>query len=76
MNSFKRASETPHRDGRRCGTESTEPMLTMPVRIDPDWIERVALAKQAHQDGKKLRKGKPILFRTSWPLRLGDSPYA
>ena len=55
---------------------SAESVLTMPVHIDPDWIERIALAKQAYQDGKKLREGKPILFRTSWPLRLDDSPYA
>lgn len=76
MNSVKEpAPETPH-DGCRYRKASAEPVLTTPVRIDPDWIERIALAKQAYQDGKKLRKGKPILFRTSGPLRLGDDPYA
>ena len=28
------------------------------------------------QRWKKLREGKPILFRTTRPLRLGDGPYA
>ena len=68
--------KTPQDDGCRCRRASTEPVPTTPVRIDPDWIEQIALAKQAYQDGKKLRKGKPILFRTSGPLRLGDDPYA
>ena len=74
--SNKPASATPHDDRGEGRMASAESVLTMPVHIDPDWIERIALAKQAYQDGKKLREGKPILFRTSWPLRLDDSPYA
>ena len=74
--SEKPAPETPHDDGCRCDKASAEPVLTTPVRVDPDWIERIALAKQAYRDGKKLREGKPILFRTSRPLDLGDGPYA
>ena len=74
MSSFKKpAPETSHGAGCRCRKASTESALTTPVRFDPDWIERIALAKQAYQDGKKLREGKPILFRTSWPLGLRDS---
>lgn len=77
MGRFKSpASETPHDDGGRGGKESLGPVLTMPAGIDPDWRERIDLAKRAHQDGKKLREGKPILFRTFRPLRLGDGPSA
>ena len=77
MSSSKKPTpETPHDGGCRCGKASAEPVPTTPVRIDPDWIERIALAKQAYQDGKKLREGKPILFRTSRALDLGDDPYA
>ena len=74
MSSFDRP-ETPPDDGSEGRRASAEPVPTTPVRIDPDWIERIALAKQAYQDGKKLREGKPILFRTSLPLDLGDDPY-
>ena len=40
--------------------------------IDPDWRERIELAKQAYQDGKKLREGKPITFRVDRPLPTPD----
>lgn len=72
MSWFKRAgTPMPHTDGDG-GKESTKPALTMPATgIDPDWRERIDLAKRAYQDGKKLREGKPILFRTSRPLNLG-----
>ena len=63
------APETPHGGG---GKESVKSVLPMPAGIDPDWRERIDLAKRAYQDGKKLREGKPTMFRTSWPLRLGD----
>ena len=66
------APETPRGDGGGGGKESVKPVLPMPAGIDPDWRERIDLAKRAYQDGKKLREGKPIMFRTSWPLRLGD----
>jgi len=69
--SKKPASQTPHGDG---GKESVESVLTAPATdIDPDWRERINLAKRACQDGKKLREGKPITFRTNQPLRLGGS---
>lgn len=66
------ALETPHGDGGGSDKESVKSVLPMPAGIDPDWRERIDLAKRAYQDGKKLREGKPIMFRTSWPLRLGD----
>ena len=53
---------TPHGDG---GKESVKSVLSIPAGIDPDWRERIDLAKRAYQDGKKLREGKPIMFRTS-----------
>ena len=55
------------------GTEKAEPVLTMPASgIDPDWRERIELAKQAYEYGKKLREGKPITFPIYRPLKLGD----
>ena len=57
------ASATRHDDSDR-GKESVEPALTMPATgIDPDWRERIDLAKRAYEEGKKLREGKPITFR-------------
>lgn len=54
-------------------TEKAEPVLTMPASgIDPDWRERIELAKRAYEDGKKLREGKPITFPIYRPLDLGD----
>ena len=72
MSQFERAgTQTAHDDGDG-GKESLKPALTMPATgIDPDWRERIDLAKRAYQDGKKLREGKPILFRMSQPLNLG-----
>lgn len=61
----------PHRNNE--GTEKAEPALAMPASgIDPDWRERIELAKRAYEEGKKLREGKPITFRMSRPLNLGD----
>lgn len=55
------------------GTEKAEPVLTMPASgIDPDWRERIELAKRTYKEGKKLREGKPITLRRSRPLNLGD----
>lgn len=78
MSCFKKpASGAPRDDGGDGGTEGVESVLTMPATgIDPDWRERIDLAKRARQDGKKLREGKPIMFRTSPPLRLGHDPIA
>lgn len=67
------ASATRHDDDSDRGKESVEPALTMPATgIDPDWRERIDLAKRAYEEGKKLREGKPITFRMSRPLNLGD----
>ena len=76
MSWFKRpASGPPHDDGGGGDKESVESVLTVPATgIDPDWRERIDLAKRAYQDGKKLREGKPITFRMSQPLNLGDGP--
>ena len=77
MSQFKKsASATPH-DSGDSGIKSAEPALAMPVTgIDPDWRERIDLAKRAYEEGKKLREGKPITFRMSRPLSLGDGPNA
>lgn len=55
------------------GTEKAEPVLAMPASgIDPDWRERIELAKRAYEEGKKLREGRPSTFPISRPLNLGD----
>ena len=57
MNRLKKpVPETPDDDGCRCRQASAESVLAMPAGIDPDWRERIALAKRAYQDGKKLRR--------------------
>ena len=55
------------------GNETVESVLAMPDSgIDPDWRQRIELAKQAYEYGKKLREGKPITFPIYRPLKLGD----
>ena len=54
-------------------TASDEPALEAPtLGYDPDWRRKIEIAKRAREDGKKLRKGKPITFRTSRPIKFGD----
>lgn len=56
-------------EGAVAGGEDATPALAAPVLgVDPDWRERIELAKRAYQDGKKLREGKPITFRVDHPL--------
>lgn len=56
------------------GEKSAEPAVAMPATgIDPDWRERIELAKRAYEDGKKLREGKPIMFGFRQPGAL-DAP--
>ena len=78
MGWFKKpALKMPHDDGGGSVKESMESVLTVPATgIDPDWRERIDLAKRAYEEGKKLREGKPITFRMSQPLNLGDGPNA
>ena len=53
--------------------EGAKPALVAPtLGIDPDWRERIEIAKRAYQDAKKLREGKPITFRSHRPL---PTPY-
>ena len=77
MSWFKKPASAASHDSGESGGESAEPALAMPVTgIDPDWRERIDLAKRAYKEGKKLREGKPIMFRMSQPLSLGDGPNA
>ena len=50
------------------GEQAAPALAAATPGIDPDWHERIELAKRAYQDGKKLREGKPITFRLSGPL--------
>lgn len=52
---------------------SMEPALAAPVSgCDPDWRERIELAKRVREEGQRARKGKPVTFRMSRPLSFGD----
>lgn len=54
------------------GNETAEPVLAMPASgIDPDWRERIELAKRIYKESKKLREGKPITLPIYRPLDLG-----
>ena len=70
MNSQKKPASAARRSDS--GSELVEPALATPAAgIDPDWRERIDLAKRAYEEGKKQREGKPITFRMSRPLSLG-----
>ena len=72
MSSSKKFSPVDPRRNNK-GAEKAEPALAMPASgIDPDWRERIEIAKRVYEESKKLRKGKPITFRMSRPLNLGD----
>ncbi len=52
---------------------SGEPALEAPtLRYDPNWRKKIEIAKLVREDAKKARKGKPITFRTSRPIKFGD----
>ena len=73
MSWFNKPASAARRGNDDSGSELVEPALATPAAdIDPDWRERIDLAKRAYEEGKKLRKGKPITFRMSRPLSLGD----
>lgn len=72
MNSHKKPASAARRGDSASGSELVEPALATPAAgIDPDWRERIDLAKRAYEEGKKQREGKPITFRMSRPLSLG-----
>lgn len=35
---------------------------------DEDWRERIARARQAREEGRKARQGKPLTFRTRYDI--------
>ena len=54
-------------------TADDKPALAEPTAgFPPDWRERIEIAKRAREDGKKARKGKPMTFRLSRPIKFGD----
>ena len=54
-------------------TADDKPALAEPTAgFPPDWRERIEIAKRAHEDGKKARKGKPMMFRLYRPLKFSD----
>ena len=72
MSRFKKAAVSAARGNDDTGNASVEPALTAPVSgCDPDWRERIELAKRAREDGLKARKGKPVTFRMYRPLNFG-----
>lgn len=69
-------SSNPHKRSAEIPLDESESALRplSNTASDSDWHERVTLAKQAREFGKKARKGKPITFRMTRNLRFGDAP--
>ncbi len=43
--------------------------LNQPPEIDPDWREKIDIAKQAREATKITRQGKSPVFPTNWSLQ-------
>ena len=63
MRQPKRSASTEPTDSEAAKKDAEPAVGVRPTGIDPDWRERIELAKRAYEDGKKLREGKPITFR-------------
>ena len=62
------APETPSDGGGEGSRENVSSALTVPATgIDPDWRERIELARRAYEEGKKLREGKPSRSELTGP---------
>lgn len=48
-------------------TEGAVPAAGRPKWYDPDWQERIERARNAREEGRKARQGKPIVFRSTIP---------
>ena len=48
----------------------TAPGLSPPPKYDADWRERIEIARQARDDARKARRGRPVVFETGGrPIR-------
>lgn len=45
-----------------------QPALTTPATADPKWAEKIELAKAARELGRRMRAGKPLVFRNRHAL--------
>lgn len=44
------------------------------VKVDPAWKAKIEYAKRVRAERQKARVGRPIQFKTGWPLcQLGES---
>ena len=46
------------------------PAAGRPKWYDPDWQERIERARNAREEGRKARQGKPIVFSVDDPRPL------
>lgn len=51
-------------------TEGAVPAAGRPKWYDPDWQERIERARNAREEGRKARQGKPIVFSIDDPRPL------
>ena len=51
-------------------TKDAAPAVEPPQPYDPHWRERIAHARSAWEDGRKARRGKPIVFSIDDPRPL------
>ena len=51
-------------------TDDAAPAVGHPKWYDPDWQERIERARNAREEGRKARQGKPIVFSIDDPRPL------
>ena len=59
--------ETGHTESSAPESKGAAALKSVPFP-DKDWRERIARAKQARQDGKDARRGKPLTFRADYDI--------
>lgn len=42
--------------------DDSELPISRPIKHDPDWREKIAIAKRERDAARKARKGKPVTF--------------
>lgn len=51
------------------GTRERPPVVSPPHGYDPDWRERIEIARQARDQARKARRDQPVTFdRTRLPI--------
>lgn len=54
------AEVRPAPDGSRAGAQDDAPLLGKPADSQRDWAEKIQIAKDARENGSRIRKGKSV----------------